>query len=519
MKTIHYRVTLKEPTILTSVDGEPNSAISYDFIPGAVMRGFFIGEKMRRDNIRELDPKHESTHRLFFSNQTRYLNLYPVINNGRSLPVPVSWHKKKYGDESAIYDYAVRNGESNTTDKMSSLSGFADYHPTSRREEVGRATIYKPERILNVHTQRARRSPDEQQVYRYDALAPGQTFQGMILCQYDEDADTLYGLMQNNQQIHIGGARSAGYGLAQIEVQTDWNMDEWWEVSHQLDTTIVLTLLSDVILRDEYGQYSPTLDAFKQAFNRYGITFDHRDDDYIAIQTTLVGGFNRKWGLPLPQTPAIKRGSVVTLANVHYNEDELRKLLWNGLGERTNEGFGQIALNWQRSETVQFEPFKKPQEHREKQPETDDGITMWSRFETRISEIRLDSKIIERLFTETPYKIAGDISPSQLSRLRAKIADELRKPEPSPGFIKAFLDDISGKKAAERTGKKPRLKAAGKQFDRARINGKSLLEWLDNPQFNFADDESNSLQHHLRLIDAVLERAHKERTRKQKVGA
>jgi CRISPR-associated protein Csx10 len=512
MKTIHYRVILKEPAIFTSIDGEPNSAVSYDFIPGAVMRGFFIGEKMRRDNIRELDPKDESIHRLFFSNQTRYLNLYPVINDRRSLPVPVSWHKKKYGQETTIYDYAIGNGESNTTDKISSLSGFADCYPTSPDEHVGQVTIYKPERILNVHTQRARRLPDEQQVYRYDALAPGQSFQGMILCQSDEDADTLYDLIQNNQQIHIGGARNAGYGLAHIAVQPDWNMDTWWEVSHHLDSTIVLTFLSDVILRDDYGHYSPTFDALKQAFNRCGITFEHRTDDYIAIQRTLVGGFNRKWGLPLPQTPAIKMGSVITLANVQSNEDDLWSLVGNGLGERTNEGFGQIALNWQRNQTLEIKSFSKPQEYRETHPETADGIAMWSRFETRINEIILHPEIIERLFTETSYKITGDISPSQLSRLRAKIADELRKPAPSPGFITDFLDDISGKKDAGRTGRNPRSKAAGKQFDRARIDGKSLLEWLRNPQFNVANDFSHDPQDRLRLIDVVLERAHKERT-------
>lgn len=516
MKTIHYRMTLKEPTILTAIDGEPNSSVSYNFIPGGVMRGFLIGEWMRQKDIRELDLTDETAHRLFFSNQTRYLNLYPVINDGRSLPVPASWRKKKYGSKSTIYDEAIERRASQ--DKMSSLSGFVAYHPVSKPEGTGQAAVYEPERILNVHTQRARRSPDEQRVYRYDALAPEQTFEGMILCQFDEDANTLHGLIQNKHQIHIGGARSAGYGLAQIQIDDEAKAirDKWWEVTHQPDRTIILTLLSDVILRDGYGQYSPTVDTLRRAFNRYGIDFEYNDGDYIAMQTILVGGFNRKWGLPLPQTPALKRGSVIALTNVHGHEDDLWALVRNGLGERTNEGFGQIALNWQQKAEIQIEVLKKPRIQPEVQAGSEDGDEMWAIFEARISKMHLAPQIIQTLFVDSQYKIVGDISPSQLSRLRAKIADELRREIPSMDFLRQFLDDISGKKDAERTGKNPKLKASGKQFDRARINGKSLLEWLRDPQFNFAGDASDDPQYRLRLIDVVLERAHKERTSGQK---
>jgi CRISPR-associated protein Csx10 len=509
MKTVYYHVTLKEPAILTAIDGEPNSAVSYDFIPGGVMRGFFIGEAMRQYNLHEIDPTDEAPCRLFFSNQTRYLNLYPVINGRRSLPVPASWRVKKYGSKTTVYDEAVGHHESH--DKMSSSKGFVDY---PEQEKTG---IYQPARILNVHTQRARRSPDEQQVYRYDALAPGQTFAGMILCQSDEDANMLHGLIQNRHQIHIGGARSAGYGLA--EMGDAVIHDEWWEVPHQPATTTILTLLSDVILRDALGQYNPTVDALRQAFNRYGIDFEYHDKDYIAMQTIQVGGFNRKWGLPLPQTPALKRGSVITLANVQYHEDDLWALVRDGLGERTNEGFGQIALNWQRDAEIQIEHPKKPQVQLEELAETEDGSAIWTAFEARISKKRLDPQNIQTLFADVQYKIVGDISPSQLSRLRAKIADELREEPPSMDFLRQFLDDISGKKDAERTGKNPKLKAAGKQFDRARINGKSLLEWLRDPQFNFAGDASDDPQYCLRLIDVVLERAYKERTSGQKARA
>ncbi|HRF99254.1 MAG TPA: hypothetical protein PLZ51_28775, partial [Aggregatilineales bacterium] len=201
-----------------------------------------------------------------------------------------------------IYDEAL--SQKQTDEKMSPVRGFA-----ITNNDI--AYIHQPKRVLNVHTQRARKNADEQLVYRYDALAPQQTFEAMIYCQ-DGDVDMLTSLL-HNKHAHIGGARSAGYGKVSIEVAND--DDNGWipEVELQSKSRMIITLLSDVILRDEKGQYSPTLLAFMSAIR---LDKSHIDTTHCVIQTTLIGGFNRKWGLPLPQTPALKRGSVIILNNV-----------------------------------------------------------------------------------------------------------------------------------------------------------------------------------------------------------
>lgn len=529
MKTLYYRVTLIEPTILTAIDGEPNSSVSYDFIPGAVMRGFFISEMLRQFNLRELNLKDDLTKRLFFSSQTRYLNAYPVINSRRGLPVPASWRKRKYmADGETKENYTIRDetftphkpnsadpqkSGQKDTDKWSSVEGFVAY------DSADRVRIYKPDRVLNVHIQRARRNSNEQQVYRYDALAPQQTFEGMVLCDIDDDTNLLEGFLNSRREVYLGGARSAGYGLAQIE---DFAIsDTWLEVEPRFGETVVLTLLSDVILRDVYGQYAATLDALQLALNRAGMTFEY--GEFITLQTTLIGGFNRKWGLPLPQTPALKRGSVLTLLDVRYDEERLWQLLWTGMGERTNEGFGQLAFNWQQQSVLQAQKYARSDgDYSGALPQSDDGQTMytfWSHFKAQADETRL---ITQQVYVDHKYRIVSnssrDISPTQLARLRAKIADELRKPSPSLAFLKAFLDDISGKADAERTGKPAKPKAAGKQFNRAiiedkiRVKTQTLMDWL----YYHTSHPDQDVNRQLRLLDTVLERAHKERTRKQR---
>jgi len=289
----------------------------------------------------ELNLADETVKRLFFSNKTRFLNAYPVINNQRSLPIPISWRKAKYGDTNKIYDEAIPPPPD--TGKYSSVSGFAI---TNNRT----AYIYQPTRVLNVHTQRARKHADEQLVYRYDALAPNQTFEGIIYCQ-DADADGFIALLKDNPHMHIGGARSAGYGKVLIQVAD--KADDGWipETTPQLDSFMVITLLSDMILRDANGHYAPTLSAFANELKK---CFPVHYGANHTIQTTLVGGFNRKWGLPLPQTSALKRGSVIHLINVDWDNKHFDNIIKGGIGERRNEGFGQIAVNWQSSPILEL---------------------------------------------------------------------------------------------------------------------------------------------------------------------
>ena len=44
MKVINYRIDLLEPTLVTSLQGDPNSAVAFDYLPGSVLRGILIGK-------------------------------------------------------------------------------------------------------------------------------------------------------------------------------------------------------------------------------------------------------------------------------------------------------------------------------------------------------------------------------------------------------------------------------------------------------------------------------------------
>src|SRR5437588_5828768 len=109
MKVIKYRIELLEPALVTSVQGDPNSAVAFDYLPGSVLRGILIGKYLNKYFGSNLaDASDDTLQRLFFDGTTRYLNGYPLDAYGYpSVPVPASWQRVKHNKEGKIFDFAV----------------------------------------------------------------------------------------------------------------------------------------------------------------------------------------------------------------------------------------------------------------------------------------------------------------------------------------------------------------------------------------------------------------------------
>jgi len=497
MTTIIFRIHLNEPALLTMLEGDPNAAVSYPYIPGSVLRGMLIGLfiKMQRQQYHDfkLDAAGE-WQSLFFSPQTRYLNAYPLIDDQRALPIPATWTLPKYGKAAEfITDSAIDDGERPATVvKTKSVSGFT-------RVSKQTAMLYKPLMVINVHTARARLHSSEQQVFRYEALAEGQTFVGAVLCDNAEHAPLLEQLLNKHPHVVIGGSRTAGYGSATISQVTP--VEQWAEVDHKIGKEVILTFLSDALLQDDNGSYIPTPQTLETCLAKLNV---HCQVEPINMKTTWIGGFNRKWGLPLPQTIAVERGSVVRLKSIRANAPwkELIKLISEGIGNRREDGFGRVALGWQQHSQLLYEKYSPQPVKGELSAESK---ALWNGLRHRIRDQRFEDQIAGVL-SDKQFTIYGSISRTQLSRLRSVIANALRQAKPETGVVNTFLEQISGK-------------AAGRQFDNARISNKPLSEWLKSPDFgDLLQNVQEKDSYILRMVDSVLERAYRERDKQAQQG-
>ncbi|MBD2629618.1 RAMP superfamily CRISPR-associated protein [Trichormus variabilis] len=441
MKAIIFSLHTQQPLLATSFQGDPNSDVSYSFIPGSMIRGAIIGRYMKQRQISDLDLSNDEVKRLFFdSNKTQYLNAYLLSHEEkRTLPIPYSWHKHKDNEFSEVSDSIL------VYDRAQKYEIPEDVEPKKLEKqfwclEEQEYTLYTISRRINIHNQRNRQKGRSTQpkinrttqqregegtIFRYEAIDAGQKFQAVILCNNDNDTDAqiINILLNSSLNIWLGGSQSAGYGHTKIEdvkLVNNWNEIDLTASDRTEHDNFTVTLLSDLILRDEWGQYSviPTSNTNKtpvpltQELEKALNTKLKPKCSYAS--SNIVGGFNRKWGLPLPQVPVLSAGSIFVFENIDITPEQIQQLENQGIGERRNEGFGRIAINWL---TEEYFDLRKHQQKRSDQPALENEISRNLAY--KMAERLLEQKLEQVLLKEIGrLKIEGNISNSQLSRLQ-----------------------------------------------------------------------------------------------------
>lgn len=511
-RIITYDIKLLEPVLVTSVDGDPNSSVSYNFIPGSVLRGVMIGRFQKAGNAIQLD--NDLVRRLFFSAKTQFLNGYILskgIETQRSWPLPKTWQCQR--DNKTVHDLVFGSFPNHI--KPDSLSDFGQLSGDSASEVLIESPI---EKRISIHIQRdremGRSTRTSGEIYNYEALAPGQTFRAHILTTVsDQEIEVLTDLIQG--ELHLGGSRSAGYGRVCLEhISDDLKLDKWIAQRCRKSTNekMTITLLSDLLLRDKHGNWSTNP---HELANALGVTLL---DAYSTIRT--IGGFNRKWGLPLPQRQAFQMGTVLVCAPPSVAQwTQLESYVRDGVGESREDGFGRIALNWctQPSLTI-----LKPDPTSPKPislPEHSISWTMAQKMANRLWRNRLDAAMIAKA-NQLSCK-QSNVSKSQLHRLRLKIQPAIRQTLQSPEDLDAIRQDIKSYLQDLNERRTPR-----QQFAKLEVDSVKILSWIeklvdrtvaetkDVPPFSNVTakvgnikpewTDALALEYNLRLIDKVL---------------
>lgn len=520
MNALTFTLTLLQPLLIGQLGaGEENSAISFNYIAGSTIRGALIGRYMERNGVK-VDLTDEAMRRLFFTNAVSYLNSYPQDETGnRTLPTPRSWRVESEevpieimpNDVIEITDTAVVD-----IAEMDDPASLSD--PFCSVQEEG-TTLYTPKRQTGLHnasTERYVKRENDSFVFRYDALAARQMFRGVIISEDQTLLETLRALL-DQPDLFLGRSRSAGYGhtkISAVELVTDWHeysLPDPDNVPEKAAEKLTLTLLSDAILRDANGQY--TVDLLEsQPFSQLDRAAIEVSTAFTAIGFT--GGFNRKWGLPLPQVPIIKAGSVWTFPHSAPLEKALQALVATGMGERSLDGFGRVALNWQQYSHLEKRAPKIDPKRATIVPLGGTAQTLAARMVERLYRQALDQRLVQHV--AGGLSIGGTVPENtQLSRLRIIVRRAWRNHDLDAMLIKNFLQKL-----------KPTAK---NQYLRAQIDRQSLLQWLeegwqddklwktyfyisptDLPQIGDVQAQANAalkLEYTVRLVDALCNKA------------
>lgn len=341
MPALIYRLTLQAPAIIRDGRDVSYGGQTLAWIPGAQIRGALARAYLAgRGSIADA-AGDEEFRALFLSPDVRYLHAYlEGSQNDRLLPSPLSWQIPKGGTEDMIYDrlhgdWPARVRENRGQQWVEAGLGFV----VTRAETV---EFRRPTLVSRQHLALGRREgavAENSSIFIYQAIGAGERLQGVVLAEQPEELARVRGLLEG-AVLRVGRSAAAGYGGA-ARVEVIGELEPWQEAPRPTQVTVGrcvrLTCLSEYV-----APHAEALDPLQGLEHELGARVIRSD-----IRTTVVGGYNRTWHLPLSQDLALTPGSSVVLQFQEALSEERRETIeWRGLGRRRNEGFGRVAFAW-----------------------------------------------------------------------------------------------------------------------------------------------------------------------------
>lgn len=231
--------------------------------------------------------------------------------------------------------------------------------------EGTRLQTQEVETDLNFHHARDREKgiSEEGILFNYESISLGQEFEGTISGD-ETDLRNLMTTCGNEWTAYIGRSKNAQYGKARFKIidtnpQPDSRPIKWDEENgedEEIDEEsedveaptkreqkekdkASLTFLSNTIIYNENGFPTTNVDVLEK---------------YLGIQ--IIKAFVKKgevenfvgvWQLKRPSEHCFLAGSSFLLKISEGDKTRLEAFQKNGIGERTQEGFGQCIINWQ----------------------------------------------------------------------------------------------------------------------------------------------------------------------------
>lgn len=471
MKAFEVTYELLEPVLVTKPGGDPNTDSSQDYLPGSVVRGALVARYLAGS------PPGEEFTRLFLDGRTRFLNAYPLDGARRAGPIPASWRRKKDDQDVSIYDFRHQSDrQAVKLDQKIRELFFRLGEPRDGRTPVLMPSVRYTETLHTTRDRKAGRALREAgNVYRYRALASGQRFAGLILTQTIADATKLKALLVSGDLL-LGGAQTAGYGRVHVflpdsavheDQATNWNGYAGSDIPAGRQFTLYFA--ADAVLRHPAtGHTGPYVaETLGRLWPNAGVRYAGPQFGRVR----WVGGFNRTWGLPLPQAWAVAAGSVYTLvADELISSADLTAVVERGLGERAAEGFGEVAFNpdWAaqsalavvKDEMAISEPASPFPTLSANERE------LIARMNRRLAEAQLDRLVLARAQEIASLHRGRLLSKSQYGRLQLRLRREMGNESGGFADLRAYLRDVAARKSVR------------DQFRKSRIDGRPLLDWL-----------------------------------------
>lgn len=366
MKKIRVKIETLSPIVLATRTNTTVMTSSHDFFSGTLVRGMLAERYIEAKNLGDQAQEDEDFLGLFFD-KLRFVAAYPVraSDGKRASFVPASVQRLKDGE--AVKDLLSDAPEAG----YKTLRGFAVV------EDGG---IEKVDVAKNISLHMSRSNVKERQskergssslerlagrsrdgaIYNYEAVEKGVRFEGEV---FGEDAaleSFMDALGTASWTAQAGRARYAQYGACRVRLEPVEFVPE--SVEPDADNRINLRLETPLLAADDL--LSSAAAALQQIVDRLNegtageFSLHAYDPKRSAAQGDVentvfadfveVDNFVGIWGMKRPRAVALAAGSVFAVekesAWTESDKERLQRLLYDGVGARTEEGFGQLRL-------------------------------------------------------------------------------------------------------------------------------------------------------------------------------
>jgi CRISPR-associated protein Csx10 len=334
VKCLGYRITTLSPLLLAGGTGDPNMVATKENIPGTCVLGALAQRFISKRNLGMKAHEDDVFFRWFLKGDVRFSNAYIATRLDDmtlkcNYPIPLSIHEDKES-EGDLYDLLLDDPEKVTK----WIKGFGRIEgQTLYTQEVKKSLNFHHERDSFTGTTR------EGMIFNYESLDAGQTFEGTIMGS-EQDLKQLTTTLGSTFETRIGRSRSAQYGRISY---TFLDMKDCAVTpTVKITSSIILTLLSDAIVYNEMGMSTTDLEVLEAHIKTKLGSAVFIENAFV--KTIEIENFVSAWKLRKPSEACFSMGSCIFLKGISANDPRLAVLEKSGIGEKTNEGFGQVSV-------------------------------------------------------------------------------------------------------------------------------------------------------------------------------
>lgn len=350
MKILRLELTAMEPLVITDGSAESMAHNCLDYVPGNMLLGAFAKVWLR--NNRGANPDASPAfRRLFLGGDLSWGRAVPELNGAACLPVPQCFFREKRagglpvhgtGVECDVYNKLAASADSD--DSLQELyrreHGITDTDQKMKFRKLNDKfmsadAFCKPDlrKVWNTRVALGRkRSALEGQLFGFSALAKGTRLLAEIYCGSDAAKADLEALLPKAKHLHVGHARSSGYG----RVAMAWKWLPEPAVAEQAGPLLNVYLLSPYLPAPAWE--APLENLLAQLGAAAG---GKAQLEKAFISHMHVDAFNSHWQRPRDSRHGLDAGGVIQIRLPEGGK--LPQAL--ELGGENLEGFGRMLVN------------------------------------------------------------------------------------------------------------------------------------------------------------------------------